>query len=368
MASNPVIPIRRKHAAGGGPDLAAALAGAAQAHEEGQVLAAHIDQRFSLACVVLARAPRGWTVAGASGLPCGMRLHAGTHVASNVEPERWLREVSSENWVRRDLTHGRRVVARLLLGADVVPDALGEVCALAAPVLAAAYPRQAGTSPLELYLAQIIHDLRQPLSTLRLAHGLLRDNNGGESVLIDRCQRAVQDLSELMDDLLAFAGPQGSGIKRRGHVPVRLRELAAQVVDDFRAQARARELALELTARADPTVYGSPLGLKRALANVVDNAVVHSPPGARIQVVLDVDFKFTVLEVRDEGPGIPPGLRDQVFEPFFTTRSNGNGLGLAVVRLVAQSHGGLARFVDCPRGATFRLAIPHQAAANTIPV
>lgn len=369
MAMNPVIPFRRKVQSGTGEsvELLAALADAAQAHAEGQVLSGYVERRFGLPCVVLARASKGWVVAGAAALPDGMRLHVGTHVSSSVDPERWLREMTTERWVRRDLSHGRRVVARLLVRADTMSEDLQRVCMVAAPVLAAAYPRQPGASPLELYLAQIVHDLRQPLSTLRLAHSLLREASSGDATLLDRCQRAVVDLSELMDDLLAFAGPQGS-TKKRGQVPVRLRQLAEQVIEDHQAHARFREVTLALDARADPTILGQPLGLKRALVNLIDNALVHAPPGTLVEVVLDVDYQSTFLEVRDQGPGVPGGLRELVFEPFFTTRSNGNGLGLAVVRLVAQQHGGQARFLDTDEGAIVRISLPHQPSANIIPL
>jgi signal transduction histidine kinase len=368
MAMNPVIPIRRRRPSPAQSiDLVEALAEAAETHGEGQLLAQHVYEQHGIGCVVLARATRGWTVAGASGLPSGMRLDAGTLVASSVEPGRWLQEKTGERWLRRDLLHGRRTVARVMLRTDGLSPDLQRICTLAAPAMAAAYPRPHASGPLELYLAQIIHDIRQPLATLQLAHGLMTEKKQGEPRLLERCDRAVRDLSELMDDLLAFTGPR-TGNKKKGLAPVSLLELAASVVDDLAPNARRRDVALVLEARADPTVLGSRLGLRRALANAVDNALVHAPSGTPVKVTVDVDFHSTVVEVRDQGPGVPPGLRDQVFEPFFTTRPNGNGLGLAVVRLVARSHGGTARFLDCDHGARLRVSIPHQPAANLMPV
>jgi signal transduction histidine kinase len=398
-------------------ELLARLSDAAQSRGEAQVLAAYVHERYALPCVVLVRAPRGWSIAGANGLP--LTLEAGAVVGSAAAPgaamidaERWVREHTAGPWRRRDLSHGRRVVARLMVQSDRFPDELALECAVAAPVIAAAFPRhlQIGGSPLELYLAQIVHDLRQPLSTLRLGLEVLRDPADGAaaadpvaapkdpadgaavadavaapkgpadgagtgpsspkasdgrvagglepsegSKTIDRCQRAVHDLSELVDDLLSFAAP-----KPRGLQPVRLRELAAQVVSDQEAHARLREVELRLDGRADPIVLGTPLALRRALTNVVDNAILHSPPGGQVEVCVDIDLQSSLLLVHDQGPGVPPLLREQVFEPFFTTRPGGSGLGLAVVRRVAQAHGGTAGFIDSDHGALLRLAIPHH--------
>jgi signal transduction histidine kinase len=373
MALKPVVPSRRAKTVQAQPsshalELLRALSDAAQSHHEGQVLAEHVLERYGLACVVLARAARGWQVVGSAGLPppdeagATQLAQLGMAVPATVEPERWLGEGGAP-WTRRDLTHGRRTVARLLVQAARVPDDLARACNVAGPLLAAAYPRQAGTTALELYLSQIVHDLRQPLNTLKIAHTLM---TGAEPRVIERCQRAVRDLADLMDDLLSFAAPPSKS--RRGHLPVRLAELVTQLVEDHAPQARSRDVDLVLQVRADPTVLGSPLGLRRALTNVIDNAVEHTPAGGKVEIRVDVDFHDTLVEVRDGGPGVPSSLREQVFEPFFTTRSNGNGLGLPVVRLVAQSHGGTARFVDSPQGACLRFAIPHQPSANGLPV
>ena len=112
-----------------------------------------------------------------------------------------------------------------------------------------------------------------------------------------------------------------------------------------------------------PTVLGSRVCLRRALDNLLENARQHTPAGSQIEVTLDVDYQSTILMVRDEGPAVPASLRERVFEPFYTTREVGNGLGLAVVRMVAQAHGGTVRFLDGP-GGTVRLAIPHQRVLN----
>jgi signal transduction histidine kinase len=368
MALKPVIPPRRKpgqsaHSLG----LLRALADAAQSHAEGQVLAEHVHARFSRACVVLARASRGWQVVGAAGVPDGTpSAQLGMQVPGTIEPDRWLHDLAGGQWVRHDLSHGRRIVARLLVRSARIPDELQRDLTVAGPVLAAAYPRPAGSSALELYLAQIVHDLRQPLGTLKLAHSMMRQSPVYDPHLLDRCQRALHDLGELMDDLLSFAAPART--KKRGHVPLRLGELVAQVVDDHQAHARLRGVELRVDVRADPTVLGSPLGLRRAIANVLDNALEHTTRGGHVVVRVDVDFHQTLIEVQDDGPGVAVPLREQVFEPFFTTRQSGNGLGLAVVRLVAQAHGGTARFVDAGGGACLRFSIPHQPSANGLPV
>ena len=100
------------------------------------------------------------------------------------------------------------------------------------------------------------------------------------------------------------------------------------------------------------------------MANLVLNAVQASPRGAEVRVAVGKGARGVVLEVSDAGPGIPPDLRDRVFEPFFSGRPGGTGLGLAVTRRLVEAHGGTLAFASGPAGTVFRAGLPESTAGG----
>ena len=107
-----------------------------------------------------------------------------------------------------------------------------------------------------------------------------------------------------------------------------------------------------------PVVCGNVRALEGALANLVANAVQHSPEQGVVRVSVGREHDTVVIAVSDDGAGIRPGLSDQIFEPFFTTRADGTGLGLAVVRSVAQAHGGDVDVESSTGGSRFSIRLP----------
>jgi signal transduction histidine kinase len=102
-----------------------------------------------------------------------------------------------------------------------------------------------------------------------------------------------------------------------------------------------------------------PEQLKQVLLNLMLNAIQSSPTGGVVQLRARREASRLILEVTDEGRGIPPELRERIFEPFFTTRENGTGLGLAVAAKIAEQHeGSLAALANDAGGATLRLDLP----------
>jgi signal transduction histidine kinase len=100
--------------------------------------------------------------------------------------------------------------------------------------------------------------------------------------------------------------------------------------------------------------------MRRALDNLVLNAVHAAPGGSRICIRARHEAENLVLAVHDEGSGPPVSIRDHLFEPFVTGRPDGTGLGLSIVREVAEAHGGTARFASCDAGTTFEIIVPWQ--------
>jgi two-component system sensor histidine kinase FlrB len=328
--------------------LTEALHGAVQSGREGQVLAEHMFACSGRATVVLARRGAEWVVDGAAGVTRPAPLLATARSATA-----WMNAHHGAPWSERVLHHGRRVVAQLLLrGAEPPSPMLAHGCALAAPFFAAvASWRTSGA--LETHAAGIVHDLKQPIAVVQLALAELA-GRASDSTLA-RCRRSLERMRALVDDLLALAPEQ-----QRGRDELDVRTIVGEVVSDLRPTARLTGVALALEADAPAPVQGRRLGITRAVANVLQNAIQHSPDGGIVTVRVGGDGHHVIVEVSDQGPGIPPELHERVFEPFFTTREGGSGLGLAVARAAVRAQRGRIEIGDGP-GCTMRLILPRSA-------
>ncbi len=180
-------------------------------------------------------------------------------------------------------------------------------------------------------LAAISHDLRTPITRLRLRAEFVDDGEQRAKMLAD-----LAEMEAMIAATLAFAREDSNAEPRRD---LDLAVLVQSVCDD--AVDVGREVVYTGTARA--SYSGRPLALKRVLGNLIDNAVRY---GARARVALEVTPERFVITVEDDGPGIPESEFERVFEPFYRVEasrsrdSGGAGLGLAVVRSIVRGHGG----------------------------
>ncbi|HEX5091686.1 MAG TPA: ATP-binding protein, partial [Burkholderiales bacterium] len=193
------------------------------------------------------------------------------------------------------------------------------------------------------FLADAAHQLRTPLAGLQahaeLAVALaLPPESRAE---LEQVHRATVRTARLANQLLALARAEAGG--RGAAAPARadLRRIASESADEWvrRALARHVDLGFELE---DAGVPGDPVLLHEALSNLVHNALEYVPPGGRVTVRVLCRAGDTVIEVEDDGPGIPAAERERVFERFYRvpgTPGTGSGLGLAIVREIAQTHG-----------------------------
>jgi signal transduction histidine kinase len=307
------------------------------------VLASHIAERAGIPCVILLPRRDGWAVEAAARVA----LDVGRSRLRNHEIEMWLESASGRDpWHGHEVRHGEASVARVMLLGHQVTDEVIAACALSAPFIAARRGRGAVHDVVHSTVAQIVHDLGQPIAALALTHDALAHAKRLEPVLLERARRAVVRLRELTGDLLLLAAP-----KKRMVETVALGPLLAELIEDHADRATNLNVELRLEVRADVSLRGSRVPLLRAIGNVLANALGFSPTGGVVQLILDVVLRDrVVVEVRDQGPGVEPALRERVFDPFFTTRAAGNGLGLAVAKRVAQQHGGTVRFTDGPGG------------------
>jgi two-component system, NtrC family, sensor histidine kinase HydH len=200
--------------------------------------------------------------------------------------------------------------------------------------------------------AVLAHEIRNPLASLKGHAQLLAERLAAGSAERGKADRVVHEatrLETLAGNLLEFA--RSGGIHPVAADPAALlreaaRETGSAAVDCAAADAPA-------TWRLDEE------GMRRALGNVLRNAVQASPPGARVEATVARERDRLVYTVRDHGPGFLPGQTAQLFDPFYTTRATGTGLGLAVARRMVELHGGDIRAENAAGGgACVRISIP----------
>ncbi|GAA1983595.1 sensor histidine kinase [Kitasatospora viridis] len=214
----------------------------------------------------------------------------------------------------------------------------------------------------EAFLADAAHDLRTPVAALRtLAETALAqstrpvDGAAAETMRTAALQRTVRlagRMGDLVDGLLTRAR-LAAGVGELERSPLRLDQLADTVLEELPQQGQ------QVTTRLEPVVVnGDPDLLRRAIANLLGNALAHGhAPGRPAEIELTVTADGT-LTVDDAGPGLPPEHADTLFERFHST-SGSTGLGLSIASWVAHAHGGTLTAGPSPRGgARFTLRIP----------
>jgi signal transduction histidine kinase len=207
---------------------------------------------------------------------------------------------------------------------------------------------------LQMMLAGIAHEVRNPLGGLQLYAGLLRESLAGDAASladVARIEREVKYLEQVVTDFLEYARRPGAELAPQPLRP--LFEEVAEVVAGKLDKSVTVELEGELAASID---RGQ---VRRALINLVRNAVSAAGEGPVVLAARPGPAGRVLVEVRDGGPGVPAELRGKIFEPFFTTREKGTGLGLAFVREIVRDHGGEVAVDTAPEGgARFVFDLP----------
>jgi two-component system, OmpR family, sensor kinase len=227
--------------------------------------------------------------------------------------------------------------------------------------------REAALKRQREFVADASHELRTPLTSilanLELLQTTLRDaDQDEERAMVDSALRSSGRMSRLVGDLLLLARADAGRIAARTRCD--LAEAAGNAAAEVAPTIGERELRIE-NDRPLP-VDGNPDELHRMVLNLLDNAVRHTPPGSTIELRLRTEGTEAVVEVADDGPGVPAEMREQIFERFVrgdgpadTAVGGGSGLGLAIVNAVARSHGGSAEVGESEHGgACFRVRLP----------
>lgn len=213
---------------------------------------------------------------------------------------------------------------------------------------------------LKMMLGGVAHEVKNPLGGIELFSGLLAEelasaspNLADSKEHLGRIQRELDYLKRIVEDFLAFAREQ-----KVAKATFDAKAFVASAVGHLQGEAAGRGVTLEVDVPA-LTLEGDESLLTSALVNLVKNALQVSKAGQRVRVVGREAAGQGVLEVHDEGPGIAAELQARVFEPFFTTREKGTGLGLPLARKLVEANGGALTLESQPGRTVFRLSVPR---------
>lgn len=219
-------------------------------------------------------------------------------------------------------------------------------------------------------LGMVAHDLRTPLqAVIGFAEFLLDDElDPDQRELAERIVHSGRVMSRLTEDLLSTF--EGRGAMPPAE-PVDLTALVTEVTSRYELLAARTDDSVVLEAAVPPEAWteGDAAQLRRALENLIGNAVKFSPPRSTVRVSLEVHGEFVELTVSDEGPGVDPAERDAIFEPFRRAAASagvpGVGLGLPIVRQIVEQHRGTIALDPRPgRGARFVLTLPAHTSPD----
>jgi two-component system OmpR family sensor kinase len=224
------------------------------------------------------------------------------------------------------------------------------------------------------FVADASHELRTPLTSIRGYAELYRQGAVTDPEDVAGVLRRIEDqaarMGLLVEDLLLLARLDQQ--RPLEHARVDLAVLAVDAVHDVHAVAPERGVGLRLPPTegdepAEVPVVGDEARLRQVLGNLVNNAVSHTPEGTPIEVRVRAEGPDAVLEVADQGPGLPADQAERVFERFYRadparTSSGGTGLGLAIVAAIVAAHGGRVEVrTSVGVGTTFRVLVPLAA-------
>jgi signal transduction histidine kinase len=216
---------------------------------------------------------------------------------------------------------------------------------------------------LRTMLAGVAHEIRNPLGGIEIFAGLLRDDLPEEDprrAHLEKIVREVQHLKTIVNEFLVYARPRKPVLE-----PFPLREAIDDVGFLLAGDAQARDVTIETRLPdAELRVYADLDQVKRALVNLVKNAIQASPRGGRVEIESDQAHDRVRIAIRDYGPGIPPDRMKQIFDPFFTTKGAGAGLGLSIVRSIIEENEGEIWVESVPgEKTTFFVVLPAASSA-----
>lgn len=222
------------------------------------------------------------------------------------------------------------------------------------------------------FIADAAHQMKTPLAGMRMQSELaLRETDQAEiHRSLEQLSKSSETATRLVNQLLTLARAENQTPESKPFVPLELSELARNVVHEWVQQSFTHRIDLGFEQPGHPImVTGNPMMLRELLSNLIDNALRYTPPGGSVTVRVRANIadEQAILEVEDTGPGIPPAERSHVFERFYRilgSNVEGSGLGLSIVREIAQQHDATVDIFNNPHshdpkfpGSLFRVTL-----------
>lgn len=216
---------------------------------------------------------------------------------------------------------------------------------------------------LERLLARLAHEIRNPLSSLDIHVQLLEEDLGSLaptmreqlSSRLEIIHGELHRLESIVDHFLRLAGPSALDLE-----PVEILKIISHVCELLRPEAAAREI--EIITRLEssmPQTMADSVRLTQALMNMVINAMQAVERKGRIEVSAEARERAILIKVLDNGSGIPDERLASIFDPYFTTKPEGSGLGLWIAQQIVIAHGGSLKAENAPAGgAVFTMRLP----------
>ncbi|MEO5609668.1 MAG: HAMP domain-containing sensor histidine kinase, partial [Ornithinibacter sp.] len=305
-------------------------------------------------------------IGDAAGVPLWMSIPV--TVAAALAATQWLaRGMTSP---LRQMTSAVRAMAGGDYGQRVTATSSDEVGVLAEAFNAMSADLASADLQRRELVATVSHELRTPLTAQRallenLVDGVVQPDDDALGKALHQAER----LSELVADLLDLSRIDAGAVPLR-LAPVRVEDLLLRAVDETSVDGRPVRVR-HTVHPADLTVIADPARMAQLLANLVDNAIRHTPPHGEVRIGACVQDEHSwLIEVSDDGPGIPADRAARVFERFGSgaATGGGTGLGLAIARWVTELHGGTVAVVPTPPGqigALLRVQLPRTPRPST---
>ncbi|HWJ82510.1 MAG TPA: HAMP domain-containing sensor histidine kinase [Nocardioides sp.] len=229
----------------------------------------------------------------------------------------------------------------------------------------------ASEAKLRRFVSDASHELRTPVAAVRGHAEMWRTGISDDlGTMMSRIESESRRMGELVDDLLLLARLDQARPLRREHVD--LLSLATDAVVDAQAVQPERDISLAAEPGSSaPVVNGDEARLRQVLANLLTNALAHTPMASSVVVSVRASDDLVQVSVRDAGPGMTPEVVDKVFDRFYRADAGrardhgGTGLGLAIVKSLIEAHGGIVTCVSSvDRGSTFTITLPVAAGAS----
>ncbi|MCP5094565.1 MAG: GAF domain-containing protein [Chloroflexi bacterium] len=216
------------------------------------------------------------------------------------------------------------------------------------------------------FVSTVSHDMRAPLDSMRNLVASLPDVgplNEKQSLFVERIVTATDQMKDLVNDLLELARINSQ--RKRVQQTCNMLEIVTEVMQEFEDDAVQKGIALVLTTEnGENVISGNPVQLRRAISNLLDNAIKFSPDGQDVHIVVGSKLKHITITIRDRGAGISEVDLPHIFEKFYRGQDSirghdGTGLGLALVRSIVEAHDGdVWVHQDVNEGSEFTVQLP----------